>query len=226
MEIILLERVEKLGNMGDVVRVKDGYARNYLLPQKKALRATEQNRAQFDLQRDDLERVNAGHRTDAEGAALNLNGQICVLLRQASDSGYLYGSVTAKDIANAASLTGVAVDRRQVLVDRSIKSLGVHLIRVKLHPEVSTTIQVIIARTDAEAASQRQALELGEAAAITGTSATESDTGDAAKVEAEEFFEEGAGPAADAGEAEEAVESVETEEASAAGIEDGDPSPD
>ena len=169
MEIILLERVEKLGNMGDVVRVKDGYARNYLLPQKKALRATEQNRAQFDLQRDDLERVNAGHRTDAEGAALNLNGQICVLLRQASDSGYLYGSVTAKDIANAASLTGVAVDRRQVLVDRSIKSLGVHLIRVKLHPEVSTTIQVIIARTDAEAASQRQALELGEAAAITGT---------------------------------------------------------
>jgi len=224
MEIILLERVEKLGNMGDVVRVKDGYARNYLLPQKKALRATEQNRAQFDLQRDDLERANAGHRTDAEGAALNLNGQICVLLRQASDSGYLYGSVTAKDIANAASLTGVAVDRRQVLVDRSIKSLGVHLIRVKLHPEVSTTIQVIIARTDAEAASQRQALELGEAAAITGTSATESDTGDAAKVEAEEFFEEGAGPAADARETEEAVERVETGEATAAGKGSGDPS--
>lgn len=226
MEIILLERVEKLGNMGDVVRVRDGYARNYLLPQKKALRATEQNRAQFDMRRDDLEKANAGRRTDAEGAALNLNGQICVLLRQASDSGHLYGSVTAKDIADAASLTGVAVDRRQVLLDRSIKSLGVHLIRVKLHPEVSTTIQVVIARTDAEAASQRKALERGEAAAVTGAAATESDSRDEAKVEAEEFFEEGAGPAADAGEAEEAVESVETEEASAAGIEDGDPSPD
>lgn len=232
MEIILLERVEKLGNMGDVVRVKDGYARNYLLPQKKALRATGQNRAQFEKQRGELEKANASRRTDAEGAALNLDGQICVLLRQASDSGHLYGSVTARDIAAAAaSELGVAVDGRQVLIDRAIKSLGVHPIRVKLHPEVSTTVKVIIARSDEEAAAQRAALARGEAAAV--TSKAEAGAGAEAQVEAqveaeveaEEFFEEGAGPAAEPEEAEESAESGKGGGAPAAGKPERDKTP-
>ena len=199
MEIILLERVEKLGNMGDIVRVRDGYARNFLLPQKKALRATIQNKAQFEIQREELEKSNAGRRSDAENAMAKLDGQVCVLLRQASDSGYLYGSVTARDIATAASELGVPVRRQQVLLDRAIKLLGIHPIRLKLHPEVSTTVQVIIARSEEEASAQRASIERGvlpneEGQAPSGPLDLDSDL----VVEAEEFFEEGAGPSLEA----------------------------
>lgn len=192
MELILLERVEKLGQMGDVVRVKDGYARNYLLPRKKALRATEQNRADFEARRSELEEANAGRRTDAETAARTLDGKVCVLLRQASDAGHLFGSVNARDIAAAASKTGVTVDRHHVRIDRAIKALGVHHVRIRLHPEVSTTVNVIVARSEAEAETQRDAFLRGQNAAVdAGGDGTE------AKVGAEAFFEEGAGPAAE-----------------------------
>jgi large subunit ribosomal protein L9 len=199
MEIILLERVEKLGNMGDIVRVRDGYARNFLLPQKKALRATVQNKAQFEIQREELEKSNAGRRSDAENAMVKLDGQVCVLLRQASDSGYLYGSVTARDIATAASELGVPVRRQQVLLDRAIKLLGIHPIRLKLHPEVSTTVKVIIARSEEEASAQRASIERGvlpneEDQTPSGPLDLDSDL----VIEAEEFFEEGAGPSLEA----------------------------
>ncbi|MDA0654332.1 MAG: 50S ribosomal protein L9 [Proteobacteria bacterium] len=191
MELILLERVEKLGQMGDVVRVKDGYARNYLLPRKKALRATAQNRTAFEARRGELEQANAGLRSDAETAARVLDGKVCVLLRQASDSGHLYGSVNARDIAAAAGKTGVAVDRQQVLIDRAIKALGVHPVRIRLHPEVLTMVNVIVARSEAEAEVQRDAFLRGQNAAVgAGTDEAE------AAVGAESFFDDGAGPAA------------------------------
>ena len=158
MEIILLERVENLGNMGDIVTVKNGYARNYLLPQEKALRATAANRARFEQRRAELESANLARRGDAQSVAHALDGRSCVLLRQASDSGYLYGSVTARDIAGAISELGAPVDRRQVLLDRPIKALGVHPVRLRLHPEVSTIVQVIAARSEADAEAQRAAL--------------------------------------------------------------------
>ena len=200
MEIILLERVEKLGNMGDVVRVKDGYARNYLLPQRKALRATADNRQHFEARRTDLEQSNAERRTEAEKSAGSLDGRICVLLRQASDSGQLYGSVTARDVAAAASEFGVAVDRRQVQLDQTIKTLGVQSVQIFLHPEVPSTVQIIVARTETEAETQRQALTRGEgAAAETGARPADGEA-ETATVEAEVFFEEGAGPRDEDGE--------------------------
>ena len=193
MEIILLERVEKVGNMGDVVRVKDGYARNYLLPRRKALRATADNREHFEARRTELEQSNAERRTDAEKSAGTLDGQICVLLRQASDSGQLYGSVTARDVAGVASQSGVAVDRRQVQLARTIKTLGVHTVRIFLHPEVPSIVQIIVARSDAEAEAQKQMLAGGGTEAESG--AAPADAGaDAVQLGAEAFFEEGAGP--------------------------------
>ena len=198
MEVILLQRVEKLGQMGEVVRVKDGYARNYLLPQRKALRSTPANREKFAHERADLEKLNATHRGDAQTAAGILDGKVCVLLRQASESGQLYGSVTARDIAEAASSLGVKVDRTQVRLDRAIKMLGVHPLRVYLHPEVPTTVKVIVARSEAEAEIQKQAVARGGAAAVAVAGAEE-------VVAAEAFFEEGAGPAAVAPEGAEAA---------------------
>ncbi len=155
MEVILLERVGRLGQMGDVVKVKDGYARNFLLPQGKALRATETNRATFEGQRVQLEARNLELKTEAESIAGRLEGQAFVSIRQAGDTGQLYGSVSTRDIAEAVSAGGFSVERRQVLLDKPIKALGLHEIRVALHPEVVVKVSVNVARSADEA--ERQA---------------------------------------------------------------------
>jgi large subunit ribosomal protein L9 len=191
MEVILLERVEKLGQMGQVVRVKDGFARNYLLPQKKALRATAANRERFEVERAALEKTNAARRSDAEKNASALDGKTCVLLRQASESGQLYGSVTARDVAEAASTLGVSVTRTQVSLDRPIKNLGTHTVRVFLHPEVPTTVKVIVARSEAEAEIEKQR---AAGVAVAGAAAG----GEEGTAVAEQFFEEGAAPGSEA----------------------------
>lgn len=155
MEVILLERIEKLGQMGDVVTVKPGYARNFLLPQKKALRATDGNRAQFESQRAQLEAENLKRREEAEAVASKIEELDVVLIRQAGDSGQLYGSVSARDIADSVTESGVTVGRGQVLLDRAIKELGLHPIRISLHPEVSVELVINVARTEDEAETQR-----------------------------------------------------------------------
>lgn len=162
MQIILLERVEKLGQMGDVVRVKDGYARNYLLPQKKALRATDDNIADFETQKSQLEATNLDRRKEAEAVAAKLEGLKCVILRQASEGGQLYGSVNSRDIAMAVTDAGFTVDRKQVLLSATIKMLAVHTVRVSLHPEVSVEISVNVARSEAEATAQDRGGDHGD----------------------------------------------------------------
>lgn len=156
MDVILMERVEKLGNMGDVVKVRPGFARNFLLPQKKALRATKENREYFESQRVELEAANAHRRTDAEGRAKDVDGVSIVLVRQASDSGQLYGSVRPRDIADALAERGSAVDRTQVRLNAPIKTIGLHEVRVALHPEVVVEITVNVARSTEEAELQAQ----------------------------------------------------------------------
>src|SRR5688572_16262695 len=155
MEVILLERIGRLGQMGDVVRVKDGYARNFLFPQGKALRATDENRKVFEKQRVQLEARNLELKAEAEGVSTKLDGQTFVTIRQAGDTGQLYGSVSTRDIADVVSSGGVTVDRRQILLDKPIKALGVHPVRVQLHPEVIVNVSVNVARSTEEA--QRQA---------------------------------------------------------------------
>jgi len=155
MEVILLERVGRLGQMGDVVRVKDGYARNFLLPQGTALRATEANRKTFEGQRVQLEARNLELKTEAEGISTRLDGQTFVSIRQAGDTGQLYGSVSTRDIAEAISAGGFSVERRQVLLDKPIKALGLHEVRVALHPEVLVKVSINVARSADEA--ERQA---------------------------------------------------------------------
>ena len=154
MEVILLERVEKLGQMGDVVNVRPGYARNYLLPQKKALRATEENRASFEDRRAQLEAENIEHRAEAESVAEKLEDFSVVIVRQASDNDHLYGSVTTRDIAGAVCDAGVTVDRRQIQLDRPIKTVGLHQVRVRLHPEVAVEVTTNVARSEEEAEMQ------------------------------------------------------------------------
>lgn len=156
MDVILLERIEKLGQMGDVVTVKPGYARNYLLPQRKALRATDGNRVQFESQRAQLEAENLKRRQEAEGVASKIEGLDMLLIRQAGDNGQLYGSVSARDISDVVCENGVTIGRGQVLLDRAIKELGLHPIRISLHPEVTVELMVNIARTEDEAATQRE----------------------------------------------------------------------
>jgi large subunit ribosomal protein L9 len=156
MEVILLERVGRLGQMGDVVKVKDGYARNFLLPQGKALRATETNRKTFEGQRVQLEARNLELKTEAEGIATRLDGQTFVSIRQAGDTGQLYGSVATRDIADAITTGGFAIDRRQVLLDRPIKALGLHEVRVALHPEVVVKVSINVARSADEAERQQR----------------------------------------------------------------------
>ena len=156
MDIILLERIEKLGQMGDVVTVKSGYARNFLLPQKKALRATDDNRTHFESQRTQLEAENLKRREEAEAVAGKIEDLDVVLIRQAGDGGQLYGSVSARDISDSVAERGVSVGRGQVLLDRAIKELGLHPIRISLHPEVSVELTINVARTDDEAVTQRE----------------------------------------------------------------------
>ncbi len=154
MDIILLQRVEKLGQMGEVVNVKPGYARNYLLPQKKALRATKENVAEFEQRRTQLEADNLDRRQEAEHVAGRLDGLSVVLTRQASDSDQLYGSVTTRDIADEVTEAGFTIDRRQVELDRPIKTVGLHRVRVRLHPEVAVEVTANVARSTEEAKAQ------------------------------------------------------------------------
>lgn len=160
MDVILLERIETLGNMGEVVKVKPGFARNYLLPQKKALRATKENRASFEERRAELEAANAARREAAQGQSRNVDGISVVIVRQASESGQLYGSVRPKDIAEAVTEKGTAVDRTQVRLNEPIKVIGLHSIRVALHPEVIVTVTANVARSVEEAELQAQGKSL------------------------------------------------------------------
>jgi large subunit ribosomal protein L9 len=155
MKVVLLERVEKLGAIGDVVSVKDGFARNFLLPRSKALRATSANMKVFEAQRAQIEARNAEARAQAETVAQELDGQTYVLIRQAGDGGQLYGSVSGRDVADAIQAAGGKADRSQVILDRPIKTLGVHEVRVRLHAEVAVTVKINIARSQDEA--ERQA---------------------------------------------------------------------
>jgi large subunit ribosomal protein L9 len=187
MQVILLERVEKLGQMGDVVRVKDGFARNYLLPKKKALRATNQNRSYFETQRAQLEARNLERKSEAEAVAGKLEGKRFVLLRQAGDRGQLYGSVSPRDIADVVGAGGFTVSRSQVPLDKAIKTIGLFPVVIVLHPEVRVHVTVNVARTEDEA--ERQAR--GED--VLAEQAPEEESQQAAP----ELFEEGAGPAAE-----------------------------
>jgi len=194
MQVILLERVEKLGQMGDEVKVKDGFARNYLLPKKKALRATKANREYFQTQKAQLEARNLERKKDAEAVAKKLDGKSFVLLRQAGDRGQLYGSVSPRDIADLISEGGFSISRTQVPLDKAIKAIGLVTVDVVLHPEVRVHVTINVARTEDEA--ERQAR--GEDVLAERTEAEE------AVASAEEMFETGAGPKPEGEEAEKA----------------------
>ncbi|MDX2275968.1 MAG: 50S ribosomal protein L9 [Hyphomonadaceae bacterium] len=155
MQVILLERVEALGGIGDEVKVRDGFARNFLLPQKKALRATDANRKVFEAQRAQIEARNAEARANAEKSSKSIDGQSYVLIRQAGEAGQLYGSVSARDIADEIVKSGAKIERSSVVLDKPIKTIGVYDVRVRLHAEVSVTVKVNVARSTDEA--ERQA---------------------------------------------------------------------
>lgn len=165
MQVILLERVAKLGQMGDIVTVRDGYARNYLLPQKKALWASEANVSKFEAGKAQLEARNLETRKEAEAMAARLNGQQFVIIRQASDGGALYGSVNPRDAAEAAGEAGFAIDKRQVSLIAPIKELGVHKVAVSLHPEVEAVIEINVARSAEEAELQARGISIAEQSA-------------------------------------------------------------
>ena len=160
MDIILLERIEKLGTIGDVVSVKDGYARNFLLPQKKALRANDANRKVFEANRERLEKDNAERKVTAEAEGQKVDGAEVVLIRASSNAGQLYGSVSARDIATGLTGQGFDVDKRQIILVQPIKSIGLHDVTVALHPEVQVKIKVNVARSDDEAELQRQGVDV------------------------------------------------------------------
>src|SRR3984957_3321349 len=187
MQVILLERVEKLGQIGDVVKVKDGFARNFLLPKKKALRATKANLAYFETQRAQLETRNLEHPKDAERIGEKLKGKSLVLLRQAGDRGQLYGSVSPRDIADVVTAGGFTIARTQVPIDKAIKTIGPHPIFLVLHPEVRISVTINVARTEDEA--ERQAR--GEDVLAEQTPEEEP------TAVAEQLFEEGAAPKAE-----------------------------
>ena len=160
MEIILLERIEKLGSIGDVVTVKDGYARNFLLPNKKALRANEGNRKVFEANRERLEAENAARRDEAAKSGADVDGTELVLIRSSSNSGQLYGSVNVRDIAEALKEKGFDINKSQIVLERPIKTLGLFDVRVALHPEVHVTVKVNVARSDDEAELQRKGVDV------------------------------------------------------------------
>ena len=218
MDVILLERVEKLGGIGDVVKVKNGFARNYLLPRKKALRANDANRKLFEAQRAQIEADNASRRSDAEKASKGIDGKTVQLIRQASNTGQLYGSVSARDIVDALGADGAKVAKSQVILDRPIKAIGMHEVKVALHPEVSVTVTVNVARSPEEADLQAQGIDVlqqmfeEEAAPIAAeeiAAADEADAEPAAPVQAEAAetpaaAEEAEAPAESEGEEEQA----------------------
>ncbi len=197
MQVILLERVGRLGQMGDVVTVKDGFARNFLLPQGKALRATEANRKRFEREKAQLEARDLDLKTEAEAVAGKLDGQSFIIISQAGNSGQLYGSVSTRDISEVITEGGFSIERRQVMLDRPIKMLGVHKLRIALHPEVTPHVSINVARSPDEA--ERQAR--GEAVTAKALSEAEEEA-EAAKRAAEALFEKGAGPAEEDAEAE------------------------
>ncbi|MAH84177.1 MAG: 50S ribosomal protein L9 [Rhodospirillaceae bacterium TMED8] len=199
MQVILLERVEKLGQMGDEVTVKPGYARNFLLPRGKALRATEKNRAHFDTQKAQLEAQNLERRSDAEAASTKLDGTSVTLVRQAGESGQLYGSVNARDVAHQLKTDGFILNRNQVRLNRPIKTIGLHDILISLHPEVSVTVTANVARSSDEAEVQastgRAVLSQAEEEARAEAQANQTALSVAAEAiadQAEDIFEEGA----------------------------------
>ncbi|MEM9168595.1 MAG: 50S ribosomal protein L9 [Pseudomonadota bacterium] len=196
MQIILLERVENLGQMGDVVTVKDGFARNFLLPQRMALRANDANMKIFENRRSELETRNLERKKEAEAVAEKLDGRQFVVIRQASDMGLLYGSVTTRDIAETASEDGVSIERKQVRLDKPIKTLGIATVRIKLHPEVDAAVEVNVARSEEEA--ERQARGENVLAQV--------DEIDEDEAETPEFFDPETGaPVAQDGDAEDAA---------------------
>ncbi len=205
MQVILLERVAKLGQMGDVVDVKPGFARNFLLPQKKALSASEANIAQFEAQKAQLEANNLETKKEADALADKLYGQQFIVIRQASDAGSLYGSVTTRDAADAATEAGFTVDRKQVALTGPIKELGLHEVLVNLHPEVDATIQLNVARSQEEAELQASGKTIQELAA---------EEEEAADFEIAELFDDIGSAANDDADLAEAVEDVLPEEAS------------
>lgn len=166
MEIILLERIEHLGQMGDVVNVRSGYARNYLLPQKKALRANKDNMAFFEKQRTQLEANNLKRKSEAETVAVRMEGLKVLIIRQAGEGGQLYGSVSGRDVAESIKLAGFTVERRQIALDMPIKSLGSYNLRVSLHPEVTLQVTVVVARSQEEAERQAAAAVKAEKSKI------------------------------------------------------------
>lgn len=185
MQVILLQRIGRLGQMGDIVNVKDGYARNYLLPQKKALRATEDNKKVFEGRRAQLEADNLAHKSEAEAVAGKLNGKSFVLIRAAGDTGQLYGSVSTRDIAVVITEGGFTVDRNQIVLDKPIKSLGLTGVKVQLHPEVLCAVTLNVARSQDEADKQAR----GEDVAVVKEEALELET-----FNPDSVFEEGTAP--------------------------------
>ena len=183
MEVILLERVATLGQMGDTVRVKDGFARNFLLPRGKALRATKENKARFETMRQELEARNLENRGEAEKVSGKLDGKSFVVLRQASESGQLYGSVSPRDLVALLSGSGVAVERSQIVLNAPIKSIGLHKVPVALHPEVEVTVTINVARNAEEA----ERIARGEDVTVPREQAVEE--AEAAKAAAEAFFD-------------------------------------
>jgi large subunit ribosomal protein L9 len=193
VSVVLLERIEKLGQMGQVVNVKPGFARNYLLPQKKAMRATKANLAYFETQRAQLEAANLNRKGEAEVVAGQLSGLRVVIIRQAGESGQLYGSVSSRDIAQAVTEVGFTIERHQVVLDHTIKTLGLHQIRVALHPEVAVSITANVAQSAEEAEMQAKGLDplrlagerAAEDAAATDAPGRESDPAAVTKPEAD-----------------------------------------
>ena len=212
MQVILLERVAKLGQMGEVVDVKPGYARNFLLPQGKALSASQANIAAFEEQKAQLEARNLETRKEAEALAEKLNGQTFIVIRSASDSGALYGSVTTRDAAEAATEAGFSVDRKQVVLS-PIKELGIHTVQVVLHPEVDATIELNVARSPEEAELQASGKSIQELAAEEEA---------AADFEIQELFDDIGAAASDDEELAEAagVASEETSDETASGVQE------
>jgi large subunit ribosomal protein L9 len=197
MDVILLQRIGRLGQMGDVVTVKDGYARNFLLPQKKALRATAENRARFETERAQLEANNLELKKEAEAVAEKLDGKIFVAIRSAGDTGQLYGSVSTRDVAEVVTAGGFTIERRQVVLDRPIKTLGLHETSVALHPEVAVKVILNVARSEDEAERQSR----GEDVTVMKEEKLELET-----FNPDEVFEAGAAPEAAAAEGEQASE--------------------
>jgi large subunit ribosomal protein L9 len=198
MEVILLERIVRLGQMGDVVRVRDGYARNFLLPQGKALRANESNRMRFEEQRVQYEARDLERRTEAEGVVSKLEGRSFVVVRQAGETGQLYGSVTARDLAEVIGSGGFSINRSQIALNQPIKTIGMHDVRIALHAEVDAHITVNVARSEDEAARQARGEDVTRAGAAEEAEEAEAEAAAAdADAEAEAGTEAGATETAD-----------------------------